>query len=55
MRHDHPDLQTAGQHMVRIAEVFEPRRENRATCDDLDACYLATYPALRDLMHAGKE
>jgi FGGY-family pentulose kinase len=47
----YPDLDAAARHMVQIAGVIEPRRENKDAYDAYYARYLATYPALRDLMH----
>jgi sugar (pentulose or hexulose) kinase len=41
--------------MVRIAEVIEPRQESRRAYDAQYARYLATYPALRALMHEEEE
>ncbi len=37
--------------MVRIAEVIEPRPQARRAYDGQYARYLATYPALKALMH----
>jgi FGGY-family pentulose kinase len=47
----YPDLDAAARHMVQIAGVIEPRRENKNAYDAYYARYLATYPALRELMH----
>jgi FGGY-family pentulose kinase len=41
----------AARRMVQIAGVIEPDRENRQCYDDHYAKYVATYPALRELMH----
>lgn len=46
------DFGEAARNMVQIAEVVEPNAENRAAYDECYARYLATYPALRELMHA---
>src|SRR5581483_6309818 len=46
------DFADAARNMVQIAEVVEPKAEHRAAYDDCYAQYLATYPALRALMHA---
>jgi sugar (pentulose or hexulose) kinase len=48
----YPDLDAAALGMVRLAEVVEPRPENRAGYEEGYARYRATYPALRGLMHA---
>jgi ribulose kinase len=45
----------AAKHMVRIAEVVEPHRDNAAVYDACYAKYLRTYPALRELMHEAIE
>jgi ribulokinase len=45
------DLNEAAQHMVQMAGVVEPRSQNRSVYDSYYAKYLATYPALRALMH----
>jgi ribulokinase len=45
------DMAEAARNMVQIAGVIEPRPENKAVYDDYYARYLATYPALRTLMH----
>jgi FGGY-family pentulose kinase len=47
----YPDLDAAAQHMVQIAGVIEPRRENKQIYDECYARYLGTYPALKELMH----
>ena len=44
----------AARAMVRIAEVIEPNPANRQTYEDAYARYLATYPALKPLMHGLK-
>lgn len=41
----------AAQRMVQIKKVVEPRSAHRQVYDDLYGRYLATYPALRELMH----
>jgi FGGY-family pentulose kinase len=46
-----PDLRTAAGEMVSLARVIEPNPQNQATYDELFRYYVATYPALRDLMH----
>jgi ribulose kinase len=48
----YPDLAEAARRMVQMAEVIEPRAEHRAAYDDSYGKYVATYPALRPLMHA---
>jgi ribulose kinase len=48
----YPDLTEAARHMVQIADVLEPQPANQRVYDDCYARYLATYPALRELMHA---
>jgi FGGY-family pentulose kinase len=45
------NLDEAAQKMVQIASVVEPRRENKRRYDEHYAKYVATYPALRALMH----
>jgi len=45
------DLDEAARHMVRIADVIEPQRENERFYEDYYGKYRATYPALRALMH----
>ena len=45
------DINEAAQHMVQSAGVIEPEGKNRATYDYFYKKYLATYPALRALMH----
>jgi FGGY-family pentulose kinase len=47
----YPDLDAAARNMVQIAGVIEPRQENKDAYDAYYARYLATYPALRELMH----
>jgi FGGY-family pentulose kinase len=49
------DFDDAARHMVQIADVIEPRPENRPVYNYHYAKYLATYPALRPLMHAMAE
>jgi ribulose kinase len=43
----------AAREMVRMAGTVEPAAEHRGRYDSCYARYLATYPALRELMHAG--
>ncbi|HEV3079287.1 MAG TPA: FGGY-family carbohydrate kinase [Gemmataceae bacterium] len=45
------DFHEAAQHMVHSATVIEPQGSNRAAYDYFYKKYLATYPALRALMH----
>ena len=45
------DLDEAAHQMVQIAGVIEPRPENKRRYDYHYAKYVATYPALRALMH----
>jgi FGGY-family pentulose kinase len=47
----YPDLTVAARHMVQISGVVEPRNENKRIYDDYYGEYLASYPALRPLMH----
>jgi len=47
----YPDLAEAARHMVQIADVIEPRQEHRPAYDYFYEKYIATYPALRTLMH----
>jgi FGGY-family pentulose kinase len=47
----YPDLNEAARKMVHIANVVEPKRENRRVYDEIFGRYLATYQALRPLMH----
>ncbi len=49
------DFNEAARQMVQIACVVEPARENQRVYDDHYARYIATYPALRSLMHAMAE
>src|SRR5216683_335495 len=46
-----PDLDAAARGMVQIAGIIEPRPENKAAYDAYYARYLATYSALKELMH----
>jgi FGGY-family pentulose kinase len=46
-----PDLAAARRDMVHVADVVEPQAENRSTYGVAYARYLATYEALRPLMH----
>jgi xylulokinase len=43
----YPDLVTAGEAMVGVAQAFVPYPANRAVYDELLALYRAAYPALR--------
>ena len=45
------DLAEAAANMVQIGEVIEPQSANKATYDYYYGAYVATYPALRPLMH----
>ena len=45
------DLNEAAKQMVQIAELVEPNPSFKQAYDDSYAKYLATYPALRELMH----
>jgi FGGY-family pentulose kinase len=47
----YPDLATAAKHMVQIGAVIEPNRAFRDVYQFHYAKYLATYPALRAMMH----
>jgi FGGY-family pentulose kinase len=44
-------LDEAARNMVRVEEEIEPNRANKQLYDDQYGRYLATYPALRELMH----
>jgi ribulose kinase len=44
-------LDEAARQMVQSAGVIEPRPENKQRYDEHYAKYVATYPALRALMH----
>jgi FGGY-family pentulose kinase len=46
------DLAEAAGRMVKIADVIEPQQGHRRAYDEAYGRYRATYPALRDLMHA---
>ena len=46
-----PDLKSAAEAMVRIERQIDPNSANHGVYRDLYSHYLATYPALRDLMH----
>jgi ribulose kinase len=46
-----PDLKTAANTMVRIVRQIDPDPQHHSAYGDLYRHYLATYPALRDLMH----
>lgn len=48
----HADLEEAARRMVRIDRVVEPNLSNKPVYDELYEKYLATYDALRPLMHA---
>jgi sugar (pentulose or hexulose) kinase len=43
----YPDLATAGDAMVQVAQVLEPRAEHRAVYDELFGLYAAGYTALK--------
>jgi FGGY-family pentulose kinase len=45
------DLETAARNMVQIADVIEPNNSNKHVYDYYFGKYLATYPALKNLMH----
>jgi FGGY-family pentulose kinase len=45
------DLDEAAKNMVQIGGVVEPWQENKQMYDECYARYLATYPALKSLMH----
>jgi FGGY-family pentulose kinase len=45
------DLSEAARQMVQIAGVVDPQAKNKAAYDHHFGKYLATYPALRELMH----
>jgi sugar (pentulose or hexulose) kinase len=45
------DLNKAARHMVQIGAVIEPNQANKPAYDCDYGKYLATYPALRELMH----
>jgi ribulose kinase len=47
----YPNLNAAAKEMVQIAGVIEPRQQNKSSYDAYYARYLATYPALKELMH----
>jgi FGGY-family pentulose kinase len=47
----YPDLGEAARHMVQIGEMIEPNPKNKAVYDYYYGKYVATYPALRALMH----
>lgn len=46
-----PDLPSAAQQMVSVVRQIDPNPDNRQVYDELYRYYIATYPALRDLMH----
>jgi FGGY-family pentulose kinase len=46
-----PDLKTAAEAMVHLVRQIDPNPEHHSVYLDLYRHYLATYPALRDLMH----
>ncbi len=46
-----PDLKSAAGAMVSIARQIDPNPANHGVYRDLYSHYIATYPALRDLMH----
>jgi sugar (pentulose or hexulose) kinase len=45
------DFSEAATQMVQIAEEIEPDPAHKRVYDDHYGRYLATYPALKDLMH----
>jgi ribulose kinase len=47
----YPDLSTAAQAMVSFERQIDPNPAHHAVYNDLFGHYVATYPALRDLMH----
>ena len=47
----YPDLAAAAKDMVQIGAVIEPNRDYRDVYEFHYAKYLATYPALRAMMH----
>jgi ribulose kinase len=47
----YPDLEQAARRMVGIAGVVEPRAEHKRVYDECFGRYVATYQALRGLMH----
>lgn len=47
-----PSWADAAREMVQVAEVIEPRAAGRGAYEEAYGRYLATYPALRELMHA---
>ena len=47
----YPNLDAAARNMVQIAGLIEPGQENKDVYDAYYARYLATYPALKELMH----
>jgi FGGY-family pentulose kinase len=47
----YPDLDEAARNMVQVAGVVEPQAGNKRVYDYYYGKYLATYPALRTLMH----
>ncbi len=47
----YPDLKTAAEAMVSIEREIEPNPAHHSVYSDLYRHYIATYPALRDLMH----
>lgn len=48
----HSNLDEAARAMVRIDRIVEPDRANKQAYDDLFQKYLATYEALKSLMHS---
>ena len=48
----YPDLFTAGEEMVRVGEVLEPRSVHRQMYDELFGVYQAAYGALKPLAPA---
>ena len=49
------DLASASEAMVRITREIEPNQLWADTYDDLFERYVATYPRLKDLLHASAE
>jgi FGGY-family pentulose kinase len=47
----YPDLNEAARQMVQIAGVIDPQPDHKRRYDYYFAKYVATYPALRELMH----
>jgi ribulose kinase len=51
----YPSLDAAARNMVQIGRVVEPQAANKQVYDYYYGKYLATYPALRALMHEMSE